>query len=343
MREKGFREERKIVLGYLCGLSDAFIQKKWRSSPLVTENLVKGSSEWKDSLVEFYRQTTNRLKNSAHLYLAFNNVAVPKEELLCVFCGSTESIYENVKKEIYAPKIEEIIREIDFSLPLPKNKNVELLIYQLFERTPEEHIEPLLIDRLCEEYQKEDNIFSLDNVFTDTKKILINKIEHGRPPITPERMEILYKVLADIPRIEEHLITLRYGLKDGKPKTLAEIGEMFYISKERVRQIVQKGIRRLRHPRILERLEIFDEPFSNKYNRSHLFQCKEALLNEPVEYLYISTRIENCLNRAGIRSIRDLMQKQPKDLLVLPNFGMKSLREVEEKLAKIGFSLRRDE
>ena len=60
--------------------------------------------------------------------------------------------------------------------------------------------------------------------------------------------EQLRNVLHTLTQREEQVIKLRYGLDDGRPRTLEEVGKQFNITRERIRQIEAKALRKLRHP-----------------------------------------------------------------------------------------------
>jgi DNA-directed RNA polymerase subunit alpha len=62
-------------------------------------------------------------------------------------------------------------------------------------------------------------------------------------------------------------------------------------------------------------------------------------LNKSVDELELSVRSANCLKNAGIRSIRDLVQKTERDMLETKNFGRKSLNEIRDILRPMGLSL----
>ena len=54
---------------------------------------------------------------------------------------------------------------------------------------------------------------------------------------------------------EERVLRLRYGLDDDRPRTLEEVGREFGVTRERIRQIEAKAIRKLRHPTRSKRFE----------------------------------------------------------------------------------------
>ena len=67
--------------------------------------------------------------------------------------------------------------------------------------------------------------------------------------------EQLIEVLRTLTPREEQVLTLRFGLEDGRPRTLEEVGRVFDITRERIRQIEAKALRKLRHPSRSKRLK----------------------------------------------------------------------------------------
>lgn len=61
--------------------------------------------------------------------------------------------------------------------------------------------------------------------------------------------EHIDNVLASLPARERRVIELRFGLGDGHSRTLDEVGQEFSVTRERIRQIEQKALRKLRHPK----------------------------------------------------------------------------------------------
>ena len=78
------------------------------------------------------------------------------------------------------------------------------------------------------------------------------KDEHNMSPEDYATNELLKQeiseVLLTLTEREEKVIKLRFGLEDGKSRTLEEVGQMFGVTRERIRQIEAKALRKLRHP-----------------------------------------------------------------------------------------------
>ena len=69
--------------------------------------------------------------------------------------------------------------------------------------------------------------------------------------------ETLGDVLDSLTPREEKVLRLRFGLEDGRPRTLEEVGKEFNVTRERIRQIEAKALRKLRHPSRSKKLKDF--------------------------------------------------------------------------------------
>jgi len=69
----------------------------------------------------------------------------------------------------------------------------------------------------------------------------------------------LGEVLHGLTERERRILELRYGLNDGYPRTLEEVGRQYEVTRERIRQIEAKALRKLRHPTRRRKLEGFLE------------------------------------------------------------------------------------
>ena len=67
--------------------------------------------------------------------------------------------------------------------------------------------------------------------------------------------EELLNVLSELSPREEEVLKLRFGLKDGRTRTLEEVGKVFDVTRERIRQIEAKALRKIRHPSRSKRLK----------------------------------------------------------------------------------------
>ena len=71
--------------------------------------------------------------------------------------------------------------------------------------------------------------------------------------------EQLVEVLGTLTEREQKVLRLRFGLDDGRARTLEEVGKEFNVTRERIRQIEAKALRKLRHPSRSRKLKDFLE------------------------------------------------------------------------------------
>ena len=70
---------------------------------------------------------------------------------------------------------------------------------------------------------------------------------------------------------------------------------------------------------------------------------KAQVLEMTIEELDMSVRAFNCLKRAGINTVEDLINRSEEDMIKVRNLGKKSLEEVIQKLQSLGFELKKEE
>jgi DNA-directed RNA polymerase subunit alpha len=132
------------------------------------------------------------------------------------------------------------------------------------------------------------------------------------------------KTLGDLTRVTEQQLL---SSKNFGETSLQEIKEMLGSKGLRIGQSLEEG--------------------AHYEMRSHRPQMplspeEQAVLNKPVSELNLSVRARKCMNRLGINSLGDLVQRSADELLEAKNFGMTSLNEVREKLQQYGLTLRGD-
>ena len=184
------------------------------------------------------------------------------------------------------------------------------------------------------------------------------KIKDGGLVATEKKKNIINDAMGDLSNRSREVLDLRFNLsgKYDAPKSFDGIGDIYGVTRERIRQIEAKAIRSLRHPSRMRKLELVygfatDEEVEERIkiaNQKKLAREKaieEMKMGEyrkgdliNVDELEVSVRIANCLNRANITNIGELLRKKPENLLKYNGFGKKSHRELKGQLLRMGFN-----
>ena len=98
---------------------------------------------------------------------------------------------------------------------------------------------------------------------------------------------------------------------------------------------------------LTEHLDLFVDLSGDSFGGAFMVEkddkSKEKVLEMTIEELDLSVRSFNCLKRAGINTVEDLIDKSEEDMMKVRNLGRKSLEEVIHKLESLGFSLKPEE
>ena len=90
-------------------------------------------------------------------------------------------------------------------------------------------------------------------------------------------------------------------------------------------------------------IEMSDEAKDAEFMVERAEVKKEKVLEMTIEELDLSVRSFNCLKRAGIDTVEDLIGRTEEDMIKVRNLGRKSLEEVIQKLNSLGLGLKKDE
>ncbi len=87
-------------------------------------------------------------------------------------------------------------------------------------------------------------------------EVIENPVDYTTRVVLREQLDEVLDTLTDR---EENVLRLRFGLDDGKMRTLEDVGKVFNVTRERIRQIEAKALRKLRHPSRSKQLKAFIE------------------------------------------------------------------------------------
>ena len=125
------------------------------------------------------------------------------------------------------------------------------------EPTEEELAEKMhtSVDKIREIYKISQEPVSLETPIGEEEDSQLGDFIKDERNVSPEEYatnemlkDEISKVLLTLTEREEKVIRLRFGLEDGKSRTLEEVGQLFGVTRERIRQIEAKALRKLRHP-----------------------------------------------------------------------------------------------
>jgi len=134
------------------------------------------------------------------------------------------------------------------------------------EPTPEEVASEvnLPVERVKEVFKMSQQPISLQASVGDSEDTTFGDFIEDKSAENPSEMaaysllrQRLQEVVTTLSEREQKVINLRFGILDGCPRTLEEVGSMFNVTRERIRQIEAKALRKMRHPTRLQKLEGF--------------------------------------------------------------------------------------
>ncbi|SEL76497.1 RNA polymerase sigma factor, sigma-70 family [Butyrivibrio sp. ob235] len=247
----------------------------------------------------------------------------------------------------------------------PFLKDIDKSTYDLIDNTTQQISEDFIEDHEAEDDEDDGTLLALTDESVkegDSSETVVDD------SITEEFERVLFDILGCLKEREERIIRLRYGLEDGKRHTLEEIGKEFGVTRERIRQLEQKGLRKLRTFSRRDRIRAYVDPELDIEEILRQFMEKTLVIRRPrtaaerllessdskyinedgsisddlpIEELGLSDRPYNCIKGAGVNTLGELCSMSVEDVRELGNFGITSMREVRSVLLEYDRALKK--
>lgn len=190
-----------------------------------------------------------------------------------------------------------------------------------------------------------------------------NQLDDDKLDIRAFSPELIQMQLATLTIRENRCLEMMYR----DHMTLDQIGKEFDVTRERIRQIIAKAKRKLKHPirrrsmlacpqneydDLIARYQKLEDEYKELFNMrvseglidiSEYEDDHKELLDKGIIELDLSVRSYNCLCRAGINTVRDLTNITLEDAIKIRNLGRRSLNEIRDKLMDYGLYFRYDD
>ena len=194
-----------------------------RNKEITIENLLEAFSAEIDELTQFYY---NKYKDTA--YIEIDDI---RSEIIIFLYDAYEKLSNASNKLTYNNKKSFIYRAKHV---INLDKRIHKYVYDISTDTEMD---------IHNDYDSKQNY---DMYYTIDKNI-----------INEEMKRCIWDLLDTLTEKEKEVLILRFGLIDNMPKTLEEVGKKFFVQGERVRQIENKALRKLRHPTRAKKLHEF--------------------------------------------------------------------------------------
>jgi DNA-directed RNA polymerase subunit alpha len=162
--------------------------------------------------------------------------------------------------------------------------------------------------------------------------------EENKKTLTNEKIGVIAtdSIYAPVERVAYEVQKTRVGQSADYDKLIIEIWTDASIKPEEALALAAKIL--IEHFNIITKIDEIANVDGIMVEREE--DATDKILDMTIEELDFSVRAYNCLKRAGINTVRDLVEKSELEMMKVRNLGKKSLKDVKDKLAELGLSLR---